>query len=161
MRMRTKRFGVLMAVGILALTPLSLGLIESLFPRASAFHTREELPKLETFMIMVETAELQRNAVNAPPPRAVIAVKVLVTNIGMEEKKDVLVRIALENERGELVAENSMLVYVPHLKTNGYTINLLTREGGNLSVVAEVVSSGRAAVAEPVTLSVSGFDLLI
>ncbi|MBI2127243.1 MAG: hypothetical protein HYU02_08055, partial [Thaumarchaeota archaeon] len=50
---------------------------------------------------------------------------------------------------------------VPYQKTNTYTIDILTREGGNLQLIAEVVSQGRAVVAEPVDLSISPMDLFV
>ena len=153
--MRPKRFGIAMAVGLLAFMPMAL--MPS--PQATAFTVRPTLPTLETFTVTLETTKLNQEK-SAPPPSAVVTVKVLITNTGMDEKKDVLLRITLENTKGEAVAENSMLVYVPHLKTNAYTIHLMTREGGNLNVHAEVVSKGRAAVAEPTALNISMFELL-
>jgi len=153
--MLTKRFGIAMAVGILAFMPIAL----MFNPQATAVTVRPTLPILETFTVTLENDKLNQEK-SAPPPSGVVTVKVLVTNTGMEEKKDVLLRITLENAKGEAVAENNMLVYVPHLKTNAYTVHLMTREGGDLNVHAEVVSKGRAAVTEPTTMNISIFELL-
>ena len=155
MRTITKQFGIAMAVGMLAFVPIAL--MQS--QQATAVTLRPILPQLETFTVTLETAKLNQEK-SAPPPSALVTVKVLVTNSGMEEKKDVLLRITLENTKGEVVAENTMLVYVPHLKTNAYTTQLMTREGGNLNLHAEVVSKGRAAATEPIALNISIFELL-
>ena len=155
MRTRTKRFGIAIALAMLAFMPIALMLI----PQTDAVIMRPTLPQLETFTVALEAAKLNQER-SAPPPSALVVVKVLVTNTGMEEKKDVLLRITLENTKGEVVAENIMLVYVPHLKTNAYTTNLMTREGGILKVHADVVSKGRVAVTEPSVLNISMFELL-
>lgn len=127
---------------------------------ALAIQSRPTLPKLETFAIEIQTAGLDKDAPSsALPPRAVVTATVKVANLGMEEKRDVLLRMSLENARGEMVAETSLLVYVPYQKTNTYSVGLLTREGGEFNIVAEVVSQGRAASAIGNRVVITPLDL--
>jgi len=158
--MTSKRVVTLGIVGLVFTTLLGIQ-VSGNPSEALAIQSRPTLPKLETFAIEIQTAGLDKNILgSALPPRAVVTASVKVANLGMEEKRDVLLRLSLENTRGEIVAETSLLVYVPYQKTNTYSVSLLIREGGEFSVVAEVVSQGRAVSAVGNGVVITPMDLI-
>jgi hypothetical protein len=159
--MTAKRFLIGTTIGLIVVISL-VTQISGNPSEALAIQSSPIMPELVSFAVGIETAVLDKDAQGSIlPPRAVVTTKIQVSNLAMDEKRDVLLRLYLENSRGEIVGETSLLVYVPFQKTNTYSVSLLSREAGNLKVLAEVVSQGRAAVAHPVDLRISELDLIL
>ena len=159
--MQTKSITLALTVVLVSLVILPFTVIQS--PKVeAAMIPKATMPLLGSFAIRIQEAALDSHAEEGIiAPRAVVAVKVQLTNSGMEEKRDVLLRVALQDANNQVVSESSMLVYVPYQKTNTYTVSILTRESGVLSVVAEVVSQGKAVSAEPSGIGISLLDLIM
>ena len=115
---------------------------------------------LETFTVKTESITLEDSRAGTVQPLAVVTAKVQLENTGMTERKDVLLRVGLQDSFGRRISDSSVLVYVPFKQLRTYTVSILTRSAGSYNVVSEVYSDGKSITSEPLDLKIPVTNIL-